>query len=61
MNRLTSANDDKTLRLAKVRNDESTIVVQCGGVGRAVEFGAMLIGVEPLIAVDLSDDRVAGA
>lgn len=44
---------------ARVRAGESAVVVGCGGVGQAVVLGAELAGAEPIIAVDLSDERLA--
>jgi S-(hydroxymethyl)glutathione dehydrogenase/alcohol dehydrogenase len=46
------------LRTARVRPSESAVVVGCGGVGQAVLLGLALAGAEPVIAVDLSEERL---
>jgi S-(hydroxymethyl)glutathione dehydrogenase/alcohol dehydrogenase len=44
---------------ARVRPGESAVVLGCGGVGLAVLLGLGLVGADPMIAVDLSDERLA--
>jgi S-(hydroxymethyl)glutathione dehydrogenase / alcohol dehydrogenase len=49
------------LNTAGVRAGESAVVVGCGGVGQAIVLGAVLAGASPIVAVDLSDDRLEHA
>ena len=44
---------------ARVRPGESAVVLGCGGVGLAALLGLKLAGADPVIAVDLSDERLA--
>ncbi len=44
---------------ARVRPGESAVVLGCGGVGLAALLGLSLVGAQPVIAVDLSDERLA--
>ncbi len=44
---------------ARARPGDSAVVVGCGGVGQAILLGLGLVGADPVIAVDLSDDRLA--
>ena len=44
---------------ARVRPGDSAVVLGCGGVGQAILLGLNLVGANPIIAVDLSDERVA--
>jgi S-(hydroxymethyl)glutathione dehydrogenase / alcohol dehydrogenase len=44
---------------ARVRPGESAVVFGCGGVGLAVLLGLLLAGAQPVIAVDLSEERLA--
>lgn len=44
---------------AQVEPGESAVVIGCGGVGQAILLGLGLVGANPGIAVDLSDDRLA--
>jgi len=46
---------------AQVAAGDSVIVVGTGGVGLNAVQGARLAGAEPIIAVDLSDDKLAAA
>ncbi|NIZ90142.1 alcohol dehydrogenase catalytic domain-containing protein [Kineococcus rubinsiae] len=46
---------------AGVRAGQSAVVVGCGGVGLAAVMGLHLVGAGPVIAVDLSDERLATA
>ncbi|NJC72611.1 alcohol dehydrogenase catalytic domain-containing protein [Planosporangium thailandense] len=49
------------LNTAQVRAGDSAVVVGCGGVGQSILLGLALAGAHPIIAVDLSDDRLAHA
>lgn len=49
------------LNTARVRAGDSAVVVGCGGVGQAIVLGLALVGAHPVVAVDLSDDRLAQA
>lgn len=49
------------LNTAGVRAGDSAVVVGCGGVGQAIVLGLVLAGADPIVAVDLSDDRLAHA
>lgn len=49
------------LNTARVRAGESAVVIGCGGVGQAILLGLALAGAHPVVAVDLSDDRLAQA
>ena len=44
---------------ARVRPGESAVVLGCGGVGQAILLGLSLVGATTIIAVDLSDERLA--
>ncbi|MFY7852275.1 MAG: alcohol dehydrogenase catalytic domain-containing protein, partial [Brevundimonas sp.] len=44
---------------AQVRAGQSVVVVGLGGVGLASVLGALACGASPVIAVDLSDDKLA--
>ena len=46
------------LNTAGVRAGESAVVVGCGGVGQAIVLGLALVGASPIVAVDLSQDRL---
>lgn len=46
------------VRTARVRAGESAVVVGCGGVGQAILLGLGLTGAHPVVAVDLSDQRL---
>jgi S-(hydroxymethyl)glutathione dehydrogenase/alcohol dehydrogenase len=46
---------------AKVVPGESAVVIGCGGVGQSILLGLGLVGADPVIAVDLSDERLAFA
>ncbi|GAA2429148.1 zinc-binding dehydrogenase [Streptomyces macrosporus] len=46
---------------ARVRPGESAVVVGTGGVGLCVVMGLRLVGADPVIAVDLSPERLAVA
>nr|WP_275941310.1 alcohol dehydrogenase catalytic domain-containing protein [Planosporangium flavigriseum] len=49
------------LNTAAVRAGDSAVVVGCGGVGQSILLGLALVGAGPIIAIDLSDDRLAHA
>lgn len=49
------------LNTAEVRAGDSAVVVGCGGVGQSILLGLALVGADPIIAVDLSDERLAHA
>lgn len=44
---------------AGVRPGDGAVVIGCGGVGQAILMGLNLVGAEPIVAVDLSDERLA--
>ena len=44
---------------AEVRPGDSGVVVGCGGVGQAILLGLGLVGADPIVAVDLSDERLS--
>ncbi len=44
---------------AGVGPGDAAVVVGCGGVGQAVLVGLALVGADPIIAVDLSEERLA--
>ncbi|MGH3358315.1 MAG: alcohol dehydrogenase catalytic domain-containing protein [Nocardioidaceae bacterium] len=46
---------------ARVTAGSSAVVIGCGGVGLAVIMGLTLVGASPVIAVDLSDAKLAAA
>ncbi|MCU1573109.1 MAG: alcohol dehydrogenase [Micrococcaceae bacterium] len=46
---------------AKVPVGSSAVVIGCGGVGLSIVMGLRLIGANPIIAVDLSDEKLAKA
>jgi S-(hydroxymethyl)glutathione dehydrogenase/alcohol dehydrogenase len=43
---------------ADVRPGRSAVVLGCGGVGLATVLGLALVGADPIVAVDLSDERL---
>ncbi len=47
------------LNTAGVRAGESGVVIGCGGVGQAIVLGLRLVGADPIVAVDLSEERLA--
>jgi S-(hydroxymethyl)glutathione dehydrogenase/alcohol dehydrogenase len=49
------------LNTARVRSGDSAVVVGCGGVGQSILLGLALAGADPIVAVDLSDERLAHA
>ncbi|MDP5227564.1 MULTISPECIES: zinc-binding dehydrogenase [Arthrobacter] len=49
------------LNTATVRPGESAVVFGCGGVGLAVVMGLSLVGAGPIVAVDLSEERLERA
>jgi S-(hydroxymethyl)glutathione dehydrogenase/alcohol dehydrogenase len=49
------------LNTARVRAGDSAAVVGCGGVGQSILLGLALVGADPIVAIDLSDDRLAHA
>jgi S-(hydroxymethyl)glutathione dehydrogenase/alcohol dehydrogenase len=46
---------------AKVPIGSSAVVIGCGGVGLSIIMGLKLIGANPIIAVDLSDEKLTKA
>jgi S-(hydroxymethyl)glutathione dehydrogenase/alcohol dehydrogenase len=46
------------LNTGGVRAGESAVVVGCGGVGQSIVLGLALAGADPIVAVDLSQDRL---
>ena len=44
---------------ARVRAGSSVVVLGCGGVGLSVVMGAALAGAEPIVAVDVSEEKLA--
>jgi Zn-dependent alcohol dehydrogenase len=44
---------------ARVRAGSSVVVLGCGGVGLSVVMGAALAGAERIVAVDVSDEKLA--
>jgi len=44
---------------AGVGPGDAAVVVGCGGVGQAVLIGLALVGADPIIAVELSEERLA--
>jgi Zn-dependent alcohol dehydrogenase len=44
---------------AGVRPGESVAVIGCGGVGLSAVLGALAVGASPVIAVDLSEEKLA--
>src|SRR5215208_5682909 len=44
---------------ARVRPGDTAVVLGCGGVGQAILLGLSLVGANTIIAVDLSDERLA--
>ena len=44
-----------------VRAGDSALVIGCGGVGQSVLMGLGLVGAHPVVAVDVSPDRLASA
>jgi len=49
------------LNTAKVKPGSSAAIFGCGGVGLSALQGAKIAGANPLIAVDLSDEKLAAA
>lgn len=49
------------LNTARVRAGESAVVIGCGGVGLSIVAGLALAGADPIVAVDLSDERLSVA
>ncbi|MFJ5561661.1 alcohol dehydrogenase catalytic domain-containing protein [Streptomyces sp. NPDC093250] len=49
------------MNTAGVRPGESAVVVGAGGVGLSVVMGLRLVGADPVVAVDLSPERLAVA
>lgn len=49
------------LNTADVQPGQSAVVVGTGGVGQSIVMGLALVGATPIIAVDLSEDRLAAA
>jgi len=49
------------LNTARVSAGESAVVIGCGGVGQAILLGLALVGAHPVVAVDLSEDRLTQA
>jgi S-(hydroxymethyl)glutathione dehydrogenase / alcohol dehydrogenase len=49
------------LRTAKIEPGSSAVVVGCGGIGLAAVQGASLAGASPIIAVDVSDEKLKNA
>jgi S-(hydroxymethyl)glutathione dehydrogenase / alcohol dehydrogenase len=47
------------INTARVRPGDTAVVLGCGGVGQAILLGLNLIGANTIIAVDLSDERLA--
>jgi S-(hydroxymethyl)glutathione dehydrogenase / alcohol dehydrogenase len=46
---------------AKVPAGASAVVLGCGGVGLAVVMGLALVGADPIVAVDTSDEKLEAA
>ncbi|MCP3766268.1 alcohol dehydrogenase catalytic domain-containing protein [Streptomyces sp. MAR25Y5] len=49
------------MNTARVRPGESAVVIGTGGVGLSVVMGLHLVGADPVVAVDLSPERLAVA
>jgi S-(hydroxymethyl)glutathione dehydrogenase/alcohol dehydrogenase len=49
------------INTARVRAGESAAVVGCGGVGLSVVQGLRLAGADPIIAIDVSDEKLDAA
>jgi S-(hydroxymethyl)glutathione dehydrogenase/alcohol dehydrogenase len=49
------------LNTAGVRPGDSAVVVGCGGVGQSILLGLSLVGADPIVAIDLSDERLEHA
>jgi S-(hydroxymethyl)glutathione dehydrogenase / alcohol dehydrogenase len=47
------------INTARVRPGDTAVVLGCGGVGQAILLGLGLVGADTVIAVDLSDERLA--
>jgi S-(hydroxymethyl)glutathione dehydrogenase/alcohol dehydrogenase len=47
------------IHAASVAPGDSAVVIGCGGVGQAIVIGLKLVGADPIVAVDLSSDRLA--
>ena len=48
-------------RTAGVRPGERVAVIGCGGVGMSAVLGAVAVGAHPVVAVDVSQDKLAAA
>ena len=46
---------------AEVEPGAGVVVIGCGGVGLSIVMGAALVGADPIVAVDLSDEKLAMA
>ena len=46
---------------AKVRPGERVAVIGCGGVGLSAIMGAVAVGAAPIVAVDISQDKLEAA
>lgn len=46
---------------ARVAAGDSAVVIGCGGVGQAILLGLALVGANPVVAVDLAEDRLMQA
>lgn len=49
------------LNTAGVRPGDRAVVVGCGGVGLSVIAGLRLVGADPIVAVDVSDEKLQAA
>ena len=49
------------IHAASVIAGESAVVIGCGGVGQAIVIGLKLVGADPIVAVDLSPEKLAQA
>jgi S-(hydroxymethyl)glutathione dehydrogenase/alcohol dehydrogenase len=49
------------LNTAGVRPGERAAVIGCGGVGLSIVAGLRLVGADPIVAVDVSDEKLAAA
>jgi alcohol dehydrogenase len=48
-------------RTAEVRPGERVCVIGCGGVGMSAVLGAVAVGADPIVAVDLSEEKLEAA
>jgi S-(hydroxymethyl)glutathione dehydrogenase / alcohol dehydrogenase len=46
------------INTARVEPGAGVVVIGCGGVGLSIVMGAALAGADPIVAVDLSDDKL---